>query len=98
MRKLLPILALAAMSGCASMREQHTEANPAIVFTQERVQAVALDLVSTGKAANMEEAIPMAEQIVSDEIKAQKDAGHESDNRDDFYQPDRDKRAEGGND
>jgi len=96
--KLLPILALAAMSACASLRDHHTAANPAIVFTQERVQAVAMDLVRSGRAANMEEALPMAEKIVRDEVDAQKDVGLESDNRDKFYRPDHDKRAEGGND
>ena len=93
MRIILAILSLSILCGCALFKERETAENPEIRFMEERTEAVARGLIKDGKAANMEEALPLAKEIVAREVEDQKSAARENERQADMYQ-DRNERAE----
>ncbi len=94
-RTVLLILSAILFAACASVfREQVTEVNPAIEHVELRIDAVAADLLTTGKAANIEEAREMARKLVKEEIRAQREAARENENTGNFYERNRNERAE----
>ncbi len=89
------LLSVLVLSACASaFREQVTAENPAIEHVELRVEAVAANLLEEGKAANIDEAREMAREIVKKEIEAQKEAARDNENAGNFYESDRNTRAE----
>jgi uncharacterized protein YcfL len=70
----LALLAL-VLSGCASDKDPK-EVDPQVVFRNQRIEIVAKSLVSEGRAANLEEARPLAAKIVAREESEQIEAEH----------------------
>ncbi|MBN1402894.1 MAG: hypothetical protein JW942_00305 [Opitutales bacterium] len=94
MRLFILIIPVLMLSACASVfKEQETEANPAVQFVEARVEVVAQDLVSSGKAANMDEAREMAREIVEKEISDQKSAARENEASANYLEEDPKSRA-----
>jgi hypothetical protein len=77
MRMITLVLCVFALCGCATSTTDD-EAR----FKEQRVEIVAKNLLSEGKAANMEEARARAEVIVAREVDDQKDSTRINNSRD----------------
>ena len=80
------------LTGCSTTEEKEARADQERL-REQRVLTVAKNLVADGKAADIEAAKPIAEEIVTREIAEQKAVDHENAREANFFN-ESDKRAE----
>lgn len=73
------------LCGCSSFKAQPLAGDLPEAYVEQRIEAVAKNLVDEGQAANMDEARPMAEKIVRKEIADQKHASRVNEDQSRFY-------------